>query len=112
MNNASKWSYEMKQRNAFKLWYRQPAKDWVEALPIGNGRLGAMVFGGIDQERIQINEETLWDGRKLDRHNPKSLEALPKVRKLLFDGQNEQATQLAAETMMGTPCRIDSYQTF
>ena len=102
----------MKRQSEFKLWYRQPAKDWVEALPIGNGRLGAMVFGGIDQERIQINEETLWDGRKLDRHNPKSLEALPKVRKLLFDGQNEQATQLAAETMMGTPCRIDSYQTF
>ena len=71
-------------KSELKLWYRQPAKNWVEALPIGNGKLGAMVFGGIDQEQIQINEETLWDGRKFDRHNPKALEALPKVRQLLL----------------------------
>ena len=99
-------------KSELKLWYRQPAKNWVEALPIGNGKLGAMVFGGIDQEQIQINEETLWDGRKFDRHSPKALEALPKVRQLLFDDQNEQAAKLAAETMLGNPCRIDSYQTF
>src|SRR5678815_618123 len=53
-----------------KLWYRQPAKDWNEALPIGNGRLAAMVFGGMTNERIQLNEETVWAGEKRDRNNP------------------------------------------
>ena len=101
----------MEQQTDLKLWYRQPASEWVEALPVGNGRLGAMVFGGIGQERIQINEETVWDGKKTDRNNPQALNALSTVRQLLFDGQNEAAAKLAAETMMGLPCRIDSYQT-
>ena len=101
----------MEQQTDLKLWYRQPASEWVEALPVGNGRLGAMVFGGIGQERIQINEETVWDGKKTDRNNPQALNALSTVRQLLFDGQNEAAAELAAETMMGLPCRIDSYQT-
>ena len=101
----------MEQQTDLKLWYRQPASEWVEALPVGNGRLGAMVFGGIGQERIQINEETVWDGKKTDRNNPQALNALSTVRQLLFDGQNETAAKLAAETMMGLPCRIDSYQT-
>ena len=57
------------------LGYRQPAKDWNEALPVGNGRLGAMVFGGVDHERIQLNEDTLWDGRPRDTNNPEALEA-------------------------------------
>jgi alpha-L-fucosidase 2 len=98
---------------ALNLWYRQPAeKEWTEALPVGNGRLGAMVFGGIPYERIQFNEETLWDGYPRDRINPKALEALPKVRQMLFDGENEAAATLAGETMMGIPERINSYQTF
>ena len=101
----------MEQQTDLTLWYRQPANEWVEALPVGNGRLGAMVFGGIEQERIQINEETVWDGKKTDRNNPQALDALSTVRQLLFDGQNEAAAELAAETMMGLPCRIDSYQT-
>ncbi|HOZ48645.1 MAG TPA: glycoside hydrolase family 95 protein [Candidatus Hydrogenedentes bacterium] len=92
------------------LWYRQPAQEWVEALPAGNGRLGAMVFGGFPRERIQINEETVWDGYPRDRVNPKALEALPEVRRLLFEGQNEEATALAGETMMGIPCGVNSYQ--
>ena len=77
----------MIDKNELKLWYRQPAKNWVEALPIGNGKLGALVFGGIDQEQIQINEETLWDGRKFDRHNPKALEAL--IDKIINDNREK-----------------------
>jgi len=92
------------------LWYREPAEEWVQALPVGNGRLGAMVFGGVQEERIQLNEETLWDGYRRDTTNPKALEALPKVRRLLFEDKNEAATSLAGRTMMGVPERIKSYQ--
>ena len=92
------------------LWYQQPAAVWDHALPIGNGRLGGMVFGGVDRERLQLNDDTLWDGYPRDRINPKALEALPKVRKLLFEGKNAEATKLAGETMMGIPDRILSYQ--
>jgi len=92
------------------LWYRRPAKQWVEALPVGNGRLGAMVFGGIDSERIQLNEETIWDGFPRDVNNPEAFKALPDVRRLLFEGRNEEATALSARTMMGIPQRIRSYQ--
>ena len=97
-------------KNDLKLWYCQPADEWVEALPIGNGKLGAMVFGHIERERIQLNEETLWDGHKFNRNNPEALNALPKVRQLLFEGKNQEATDLAAEKMMGIPPRIKSYQ--
>src|SRR4051812_31592260 len=68
----------------YRLWYRQPAKEWNEALPIGNGRLGAMVFGGVVSERIQINEDTVWAGEKRDRLNPEGAQNLPEVRRLLF----------------------------
>ena len=92
------------------LWYQQPAEAWTDALPIGNGRLGAMVFGGVERERIQLNEESLWDGGPRDTNNPKALEALPKVQQLLFEDKNEEAAQLAGETMLGIPERIKSYQ--
>ena len=92
------------------LWYQKPAEAWTDALPVGNGRLGAMVFGAVERERIQLNEETLWDGGPRDTNNPKALEALPKVQQLLFDDKNEEATQLAGETMLGVPERIKSYQ--
>jgi len=100
----------MTDMNNVTLWYKQPANAWTDALPVGNGRLGAMVFGGVERERIQLNEDTLWDGGPLDRNNPKALEALPKVQQLLFEDKNEEATKLAGETMMGIPPRIKSYQ--
>lgn len=94
------------------LWYRQPATKWeTEALPVGNGRLAAMVFGGVDHERVQFNEETVWDGVPRDTNNPAALAALPEVQRLLFAGQNAKATKLAAKTMLGIPSRIKSYQT-
>jgi alpha-L-fucosidase 2 len=96
---------------ALKLWYRQPAGvDWNSALPIGNGRLGAMVFGGVEYERLQLNEDSVWEGYKRSGANSNALAALPEVRKLLFEGKNEEASDLAAKTMMGIPTRIKSYQ--
>lgn len=92
------------------LWYRKPAGMWTEALPVGNGRLGGMVFGGLSRERIQLNDDALWAGGPKDRHNPEALKALPEVRRLLFEGKNEEATELAGRTMMGIPCRIESYE--
>ncbi|MCM2369370.1 glycoside hydrolase family 95 protein [Aporhodopirellula aestuarii] len=94
------------------LWYRKPATKWeTEALPIGNGRMAAMVFGGVNNERIQFNEETVWDGVPTDYTNPGALEALPEVRRLLFEGKNAEATRLAGKTMMGSPYKVKSYQT-
>ena len=94
-----------------KLWYRQPAAQWVEALPVGNGRLGAMVFGGTNSERIQLNENTLWEGYPRETTNPKSGEALPEVRRLLFADKVKEATDLAEKTMLGNPIGVRSYQT-
>ncbi|MXZ00892.1 glycoside hydrolase family 95 protein, partial [Candidatus Poribacteria bacterium] len=95
--------FEMTNTDNLVLWYQKPAEAWTDALPVGNGKLGAMVFGGVARERIQLNEETLWDGGPRDTNNPKALEALPKVQQLLFEGKNEEATQLASETMLGVP---------
>ena len=68
------------------LWYRQPAAQWMEALPIGNGRLGAMVFGGVEAEVLALNEDTLWSGPPLrDWNNPEARQYLPEVRRLLLD---------------------------
>ncbi|GAA5507432.1 glycoside hydrolase family 95 protein [Novipirellula caenicola] len=98
--------------NPLTLWYRKPATRWeTEALPVGNGRLAAMVFGGVNNERIQFNEETVWDGVPTDYNNPEALKALPEVRRLLFEGKNAEATRLAGRKMMGDPSRIKSYQT-
>ena len=82
-----------------RLYYRRPASVWTEALPIGNGRLGAMVFGGIEVERLQLNEDTLWSGPPGEWDNPKALEALPKVRELIFQGKYAEADALTREMM-------------
>ena len=92
------------------LWYRESAKVWEEALPLGNGTLGAMVFGGVADERIQLNENTLWDGYILDPNNPEGSKVLPEVQRLLFEDKNNEAVKLAEATMMGNPKRIKSYQ--
>jgi alpha-L-fucosidase 2 len=92
------------------LWYRQPAKEWVEALAVGNGRLGAMVFGGVARERIQLNEDTLWAGGPYDPANPDALEAWPRVRELIFAGQYRQADRLIGRRMMAKPLNQMPYQ--
>ncbi|MGJ7029728.1 glycoside hydrolase family 95 protein [Niabella hirudinis] len=93
-----------------RLWFRQSARVWEEALPLGNGRLGAMVFGGVADERIQLNEHTLWDGYRVDPNNPEGKKALPEIQRLLFEGKNNDAVKLAEATMMGSPSRVKSYQ--
>ena len=93
------------------LWYRQPAEKWLHALPIGNGRLGAMVFGGIYRERIQLNEDSLWSGGPRDTNNPEALAHLPELRKLLFEGRYAQADDFAKQHSLATPKRIRPYQT-
>jgi len=104
---------ETDTKRDLKLWYDKPSEKWTEALPIGNGRLGAMVFGGVKSERIQLNEESVWSGGPIIRANPKALENLEKVRKLLFEGKYAEGDKLAQEKIMGT--RIDqgkhTYQT-
>jgi len=83
-----------------RLWYCQPAGQWLEALPIGNGRLGGMVFGGVDQERIQLNEISLWAGAPQDADNPQALEHLPEIRKLLFEEKYVEAQNLTYKYMV------------
>lgn len=92
------------------LWYAKPAEKWVEALPMGNGRLGAMVFGGVPVERLQLNEDTFWSGQPYDGINPEALAALPKARELVFAGQYKEAHAWISEHMMGKPLRQCSYQ--
>lgn len=83
------------------LTYNRPAKEWTEALPIGNGRMGAMVFGRVEQERLQLNEDTLWSGPPAEWNNPRAKEVLPKVRALLKEEKYEEADQLCKE-MLGS----------
>src|SRR5436305_12020108 len=92
------------------LWYRQPAKLWVEALPVGNGRLGAMVFGGIEHERIQFNESTVWTGEPHDYAHAGAYQYLGQIRELLWAGKQKEAEDLAMKEFMGVPVRQKAYQ--
>jgi alpha-L-fucosidase 2 len=92
------------------LFYGQPAREWVEALPIGNGRLGAMVFGGVPAERLQLNEDTFWSGGPYDPTHDEALPHLPQVRQLLRDGRYKEAQELADQKLMGRPRHLQAYQ--
>ncbi|MGA2532438.1 MAG: glycoside hydrolase N-terminal domain-containing protein [Candidatus Aminicenantales bacterium] len=109
-DDALPFSTVPKRAGADRLWYRQPAKEWTEALPVGNGRLGAMVFGNPAHELIQLNEESLWAGCPVNNNNPLALKSLNEVRRLLFAGEFEKAGELAEKTLLGTPPGIRSYQ--
>ena len=95
-----------------ELWYAQPAERWVEALPVGNGRLGAMVFGGTASERVQFNEDTVWQGEPHSYANPGSHHWLNRIRSLLFEGKQAAAEELAMERFMSLPLRQKPYQSF
>lgn len=99
----------MKYEN--RLWYQQPAKIWEEALPLGNGKLGAMVYGGISRERIQLNEDSLWSGGYRDRNNPDAKEYLPQIREYMQQGEIQKAQDFTRYAMTGTPEFQRSYQT-
>jgi alpha-L-fucosidase 2 len=92
------------------LWYRQPAAAWTEALPIGNGRLGAMVFGGIAEERLQLNEDTLWTGQPHAYQHEGAVKFLPELRRLLAEGKQKEAEDLATREFMSVPLRQEAYQ--
>lgn len=77
-----------------KLWYTHPARNWTEALPLGNSRLGAMIFGGVGSEELQLNEETFWAGGPYSNNNPKGREALPKIRELIFQNKFGEAQKM------------------
>ena len=94
-----------------RLWYEAPAKEWEEALPLGNGRLGAMVYGGAEHEHIQVNEESIWYGGPVDRNNPDMRKELPEIRRLLFDGEIAKAERLMWQAMSGCPNGQHPYQT-
>jgi alpha-L-fucosidase 2 len=94
------------------LWYTAPASEWSQALPIGNGRLAAMVFGGIDREHVQLNEETIFVGKRMDRVNPLARANVPTVRKLLLEGKVMEAQALADRTLLAVPRRQPPYQPF
>ena len=94
-----------------KLWFRQPAAEWEHALPVGGGRLGAMIHGDPATEHLKLNEETLWAGEPRDVNNPRALGSLARVRELLFEGRVTQATELADADLLGDPCKIRPYQT-
>ncbi|WP_234414423.1 glycoside hydrolase family 95 protein [Paenibacillus sp. CAA11] len=85
------------------MWYDKPAQHWNEALPIGNGRLGGMVFGSVEQERIQFNEDSVWYGGPRDRNNPDALQNLTLIRQLLFEGKLKEAHRLSETAFSGTP---------
>ena len=86
-----------------KLWYNKPASHWLEALPIGNSHLGAMVYGGTDVEEIQLNEETFWSGSPHDNDSKKSLAVLPEVRRLIFEGKEGDAAKLIDQNFIPGP---------
>src|SRR5688572_13299635 len=94
-----------------RLWYRQPAARWEEALPLGNGRLGCMIFGRLAQERLQLNEDTLWAGAPYNPDSPEALDALPELRRLIADGRYEEASELASAKFMARPLTQMAYGT-
>ncbi len=96
--------------DALSLFYDKPAVKWVEALPIGNGRLGAMIYGGAQTEQIQFNEDTFWAGSPYDPSNPDAYSRLDDARKLIFAGKEKAAQDMIHEYMMGKPMQQASYQ--
>ena len=98
--------------NNLKLWYTKPAQKWTEALPIGNGCLGAMIFGGVENDRIQFNEETLWNGAPNDYAHKGASQYLDQIRQLLFDGKQKEAEDLAMKEFMSVPLKQKTYQAF
>jgi len=95
-----------------KLWYAEPAQTWTYALPVGNGRLGAMVFAGTAEARYQLNEDSLWCGRPHDYAQDGAAQYLPEIRRRLFEGKQREAEQLAMERFMSSPLRQVPYQPF
>ncbi len=96
------------QPSSLSLWYRQPAQKWTDALPIGNGNLGAMLFGGVNEDRVQFNESSLWTGQPRNYNRPNANAYLQAIRDLLAEGKQAQAEILAEKQFMGLKDMPDS----
>ncbi|MFP4621132.1 MAG: glycosyl hydrolase family 95 catalytic domain-containing protein [Bacteroidales bacterium] len=104
------WSLPESEDPPFRLWYNQPAAEWTEALPLGNGKLGAMVYGTIQQEKIQLNEESLWAGQPVDAHPPEFREHLPEIQEALLNDNPARAKKLMQQYGTQRPTSFRSYQ--
>lgn len=98
------------QKNEMELWYKSPAKKWAEALPVGNGRLGAMVYGDYLHENLQLNEESVWAGSKINNNNPQAHSHLKEIQQAIFRGEYKVAEELSKKYLVGTPPNVRSYQ--
>lgn len=103
---------EKETNPSLTLWYDKPANGWTEALPVGNGRLGAMIYGGDSTETIQFNEETLWSGQPHDYSHPGAYQYLDEIRSLLWAGKQDEATKLGNEKFMSQPFGQQCYLPF
>ncbi len=112
MSCSSSLTIEKELNPSMMLWYNQAAASWSEALPLGNGRLGAMVYGGPVDEIIQFNEETLWTGQPHDYAHEGAYEVLDEMRQLLWDGKQDEAHKLGNERFMSQPFGQLNYQPF
>ncbi len=92
------------------LWYRQPATRWNEAMPMGNGLIGAMVFGGVQKERIALNESSFWSGRPHDYNDPEAIKYFPRIRDLVFEGKFQEAEQMANTHFWGVPASQQCFE--
>lgn len=97
-------------RGELELWYDAPATEWTEALPVGNGTMGGMVFGGVEHARFQLNDDTLWSGGPHNYAHPGAAAYLPELRRLLVAGRQQEAEQLAMEHFMSVPLRQMAFQ--
>ena len=93
-----------------KIEFSAPSKDWNEALPIGNGRMGAMIYGGVSTELLQLNNDSVWYGGPKDRINPSAKESLPLIRKALDEGRIKDAQELCAFGLSGIPETQSHYE--
>src|ERR1044071_8387790 len=99
------------RKNGLKLWYKQPSgQTWENALPIGNGRIGAMVYGNVEKETFQLNEHTVWSGSPNRNDSYDALAALPEIRQLIFDGKQKEAEQLANKFIMAKKSQGQMFQ--
>ena len=93
-----------------KLWYNQYVDNWMHALPLGNGRVGAMFYGKPQREVIEINEESLWSGRQIQEKNHAAPEILARIRELIFEDRLQEAAQLSGETFLADPPRVRFFE--
>jgi alpha-L-fucosidase 2 len=100
----------IKLKGDMVLWYQQPAEKWIEAMPIGNGYMGAMVFGGIANERIALNESSFWSGRPHDYNDPNAIEYFPRIRQLVVDEKFQDAEKMADDHFFGIPKAQQAYE--